>query len=307
MKLFEGLVAAPFAPYDKEGNVDYNLIEPYVDHLVKDGLKGIFVNGSNGEGPNLTIEERLKIAEVYKAVAGDRIKLIVHVGHSSIRESVKLAIHAARIKADAVSSVAAFYFKPADVRVLVDSMAAIAKGAPDLPFYYYHIPQLTNVGMDMLRFLELGARAIPNLQGIKYTAPTIHEFQACLNHAGNDFEMLWGTDEMLLSALAVGARGAIGSTFNFAAPLYHQVIKAFHNGDLDNAKDQQSIVVEMVRVILAHPPIPAQKAIMKMIGLDLGGCRLPLPELGEKEYQTIHRRLTDLHFFERLNSTPVLH
>ncbi len=301
MELFEGLVAAPFAPYDAQGNISYDLIVPYVAHLVKDGLKGLFINGSNGEGPNLTSEERMLIAEKYTAAAGNRIKTIIHLGHSSIAEARKLGAHAEKIGATAISSVAAFYYKPANVTALVDSMAAIASSAPGLPFYYYHIPHLTGVGMDMVEFLKQGREKIPNLQGIKYTAPTIHEYQSCLDYAGNDFEVLYGTDEMLLSALAVGATGAIGSTYSFAAPLFYEVINAFKHKDIDKAREVQSLLVEMIKIFLAYPPIPAQKAIMDMIGIHLGSCRLPLQPLKNGEANELRKKLESIGFFERLS------
>src|SRR3546814_1569087 len=86
-----------------------------IDKLVDDGLKGVFVCGTNGEGPNLTMEERMAVAEAYVASATGKLLVFVHVGHTSIAECRKLASHAEQIGADAVSAVAAFYFKPTNV------------------------------------------------------------------------------------------------------------------------------------------------------------------------------------------------
>ncbi|MFC5412394.1 dihydrodipicolinate synthase family protein [Larkinella bovis] len=307
MERFEGLIAAHFSPFDEKGLVNKSIIKPYVDHLVDNGVVGVFVNGSNGEGPNLTINERMEVAELFQEAAGDRIKTIIHVGHSSIAEARTLAVHAQEIGADAIASVAAFYFKPTSVSMLTDCMAEIASATPELPFFYYHIPSLTGVGMDMIQFLELGRERIPNLQGIKYTAPTLWEYQSCLEYAGDDFDVLYGTDEMLLSALVVGAKGAIGSTFNFAAPLYQKVIQDFRLGNLEEARMLQARLVEMVRILLAFPAIPAQKAVMKMLGFDLGPCRLPLAHsLSESDYTTLKNRLEAIHFFEELKAVAVL-
>lgn len=304
MTRFEGLIAAQFAPFHPDGHLNLAAVEPYVERLVADGLTGVFVNGSNGEGPNLTLEERMQVAEAFKSAAGGRIAVIVHVGHASIAEARKLAAHAQQIGADAISSVSAFYYKPTSVRLLVASMADIAAAAPDTPFYYYHIPGLTGVSLDMRQFLEQGHRAIPSLRGLKYTAPTLHEYQDCVTFAGDDFDVLYGTDEMLLPALAVGARGAIGSTYNFAAPLYQQVIDHFRAGRLAQAQAQQALLVRMVRVLLQYPPIPAQKAIMARLGLDLGPCRLPLPNLTEQEDERFYGQLTETGFFEQLSLAP---
>lgn len=300
MNKIEGLIAAAFTPFYEDGSINKDMIPRLVDKLIGDGVKGIFVCGSNGEGPNMTIEERkLVAAEFVKAAAG-RLKIIVHVGHSSITEARALAAHAAAIKADAFSSVAAFYFKPTGVRNMVSCMADIASAAPTLPFYYYHIPHLTGVSMDMMAFLQMAETAIPNLAGIKYTATTLQEYQSCLGYKNGRFDILYGVDELLLPALAVGAGGAIGSTYTFAAPLYLATMEAFRKGDLKAAREGHAYMVEVIRILLKYPPIPGQKAMMKMLGWDLGPCRLPLATLSQECFDTFYQELAELSFFEKL-------
>lgn len=296
----EGLIAAAFTPFHGDGSLNLDLIPALTDKLVKDGLKGIFVCGSNGEGPNMTTEERMQVAEAFVKAANKRLLIIVHVGHSSIAESRRLAAHAAQIGADAFSSVAAFYFKPASVQVLADCMAEIASAAPALPFYYYHIPTLTGVGMDMMDFLQIAGNRIPNLVGIKYTASTIQEYQSCFNYDNGRFDVLFGFDELLLPALAVGARGAIGSTYTFAASQYLQTKAYFESGDIKAAQQQHLFMVEVIRIFAKYPPIPAQKAIMKMLGWDLGPCRLPLTTFSQAQYDQLYKELDALSFFNRV-------
>ncbi len=300
----EGLIAATFAAYKSDGTLNLDMIPALVDKMIEDGLAGVFICGTNGEGPNLTIEERMAVAEAYIKAADKRILVLVHVGHSSIAESRKLAAHAAAIGADAISSVAAFYFKPSSVQNLVESMAQIASAAPELPFYYYHIPTLTGVGMDMIEFLRLGENEIPNLAGIKYTASTLQEYQACLNYKEGKFDILFGSDEMLLGALAVGAKGAIGSTFTFSARLYLQIMDLYHQDQKENARQLQSVSVDMVRCFVPFAGVPSQRAIMKILGFDLGSCRLPLKELSAAEFEKLRSSLDEMSFFETVNSCP---
>ncbi|MDR6782177.1 N-acetylneuraminate lyase [Pedobacter africanus] len=297
MNKITGLIAATFAAYREDGTINLALIPSIVDKMVNDGLSGVFICGTNGEGPNLTIEERMAIAEAYVKAADKRILVLVHVGHSSIAECRKLAAHAEQIGADAISSVAAFYFKPSSVANLVKSMAQIASAAPNTPFYYYSIPALTGVGMDMISFLKEAEVLIPNLAGIKYTAATLHEYQACLNYRNGKFDILFGYDEMLLPALAVGAKGAIGSTYTFAAPLYLKVMKLYEEGLNAEAAATQLHAVNMVRELVKYPPIPAQRAIMEMEGFNLGKCRLPLEPLSAKESSDFKNALQELDFF----------
>lgn len=299
MEKVKGLIAAAFTPMLEDGSVNHTLIQPLVDKLVADGLTGIFVCGSNGEGPNMTTAERMAVAESFVKAARKRLLIFIHVGHSSIAEAKILAAHAQKIGADAISAVAAFYFKPTQVQNLADCMAEIASAAPQLPFYYYHIPHLTGVGMDMIEFLKIAGPAIPNLAGIKYTATTLHEYQACLNFENGKFDILYGLDEMLLPALAVGAQGAIGSTYTFAAPLYLQTIAAFRAGDMAKAQVSHAYMVEVIRILVKYPPIPGQKAIMEMLGWNLGPCRLPLTTFDAGAYERFHEELSALSFFDK--------
>ena len=295
----EGLIAAVFTPFHEDGSLDLGVVPALVEKLIEDGLKGIFVCGSNGEGPNMTTGERMQVAEAFVKASQNRILIIVHVGHSSIAESKKLAVHAAEIGANAFSSVAAFYFKPISVQNLTDCISEIAGAAPSIPFYYYHIPHLTGVSIDMVEFLRLAGSKIENLAGIKYTAPTLYEYQACLNFEDGKFDILYGLDEMFLPALAVGAKGAIGSTFTFAAPHYLKTYEAFSRGDITAARKHHIYMVEVIRCLLKYPPIPGQKAIMKMLGWNFGPCRLPLTTLDCESYSKFFKELEALSFFEK--------
>jgi N-acetylneuraminate lyase len=226
------------------------------------------------------------------------LKTIVQVGHNALTEARDLAAHAERIGADAISAAAPSYFKIDSVATLADCVAEVGAGAPGLPFYYYHIPMLTGVAVDMAELLPLAAVRTPNLAGMKYTAPTVHEFQACLELDGGRFDVVWGCDEMLLSALAVGAQGAIGSTYNFAAPLYMRVMAAFARGDLAEARQWQLLSVQMVNVLKRYPFITAMKLAMAMQGVDCGPCRLPQGRLDAGQEEQLKRDLDALGFFD---------
>jgi N-acetylneuraminate lyase len=302
MKKTEGLIAASFTPFHQNGTLNLEMIPVIVEKLVRDRLSGVFVCGSNGEGPNMTTEERMQVAEVFADANKGRLLNIVHVGHSSIKESKKLATHAAAIGADAFSSVAAFYFKPVSVEILADCMAEIASAAPGLPFYYYHIPVITGMDMNMIEFLKYAGKLIPNFAGIKYTSSKIHEYQSCLEFGNQKYDVLFGFDELLLPALSVGAKGAIGSTYTFAAPLYLHTMELFRQNNMELARKQHSFLVEMIRIFASYPSIPAQKAIMKMLGWDLGPCRLPLVTLSKVQYNELYKKLDKISFFEKVHS-----
>jgi N-acetylneuraminate lyase len=232
------------------------------------------------------------------ASAKDRLPVIVHVGHTSVAEARELAQHAHNCGAAAICSLCPGYYRFATVARLVDCMAEIAAGAPELPFYYYHVPVITNVPLSMTEFLQRGGESIPTLAGIKYTAPTIHEFHACLELDGGRFEMMFGYDEMLLSAIAVGAQGSVGSTYNLAGPLYARMYQAVEKGDWATARQCQSRSVSFVDILQKYGIREAQKAVMKMLGVDCGPCRLPGGRFDDRSYQALYADLKNLGFFD---------
>ncbi|TWT84622.1 N-acetylneuraminate lyase [Planctomycetes bacterium CA13] len=293
-----GLIAATYTPLDDNGQLDTDPILPMTEWLITQGVSGLYVCGSTGEGMSLSGAERRKVAEAYVQSAGGRVPVIVHVGHNSLVEARQLADHAQQIGANYISATCPSYFRINDVGTLVDCMAEVAAGSPQLPFYYYHIPALTGSTLDMVEFLKLGDKRIPNLQGLKYTDTKLHEFQQCLELENGRFDVLWGCDEMLLGALATGAGAAIGSTYNIAAPLYLGIMDAFRLGDLVEARRLQSLSVEMIRAIGKYPFHAAMKAVLGFNGFDIGSCRLPQVRLLESEIETLRNDLSLLGYFE---------
>ncbi len=268
-----------------------------VDWLLKRNIAGFYVCGSTGEGMSLTTEERLRVAEAYVQSVAGRVPVFVQVGHNSLWDAARLARHAQQIGATAVSATCPSYFKITSVPMLVDAMAHVASAAPDLPFYYYHIPALTGAKLDMVQFLAHASSRIPNLAGIKFTSTEVHELQECLRFEGGRYEMMWGCDEMLLSALVVGCRAAIGSTYNIASPLYHRLIKAFDEGRLSDAAELQAQAVAMVKAIYDFPFHSAMKAILNRLGFDVGSCRLPQAPLTEAQLTELKRRIDTMPLF----------
>lgn len=291
-----GLVAAVFTPMHDDATLNLGQVEPIVEHLVGNGVAGLYVCGTTGEGPSLTTEEREAVAAAYVSAARGRIPVVIQVGHTSVPEAARLAAHAQAIGAGAISAVAPWYFKPASVEVLIDCLAVITAAAPDLPFYYYHLPALTGVQLDMLGLLRLAPEHLPTLAGIKYSAQRVDDFQACVEFADGRYDILFGCDEMLLSGLAAGARGAVGSTYNYLAPLYRRVIEAFDRGDLDGARRCQGLAVKLVHTIVRYRGHAGLKATMKLIGIDCGPTRLPVAALQAEEVERLRRELDALGF-----------
>ena len=297
MEKLRGLVAAPFTPLNDKGELELGQIRTLAKLYKKNGVSGAFICGSTGEGVSISHEEKKQIMEVWGKEKG-RVKTIFMVGGTCLKEMQELASLAQKYQMDGISILSPYYFKPASVQVLVDFCREVALAAPELPFYYYHIPALTNGHFSMLDFLKLADEQIPNLAGIKYTHPDIMEFHACARYKNGKYDILWGIDEGLLSGLAIGAKGAVGSTYNYAAPLYNQVIKAFENGNLKEAEDLQHKAVQMVELLVKYGGTGAGKAFMKLIGVDCGWFRAPIVSPTEAEVLALKKELEALGFFK---------
>ena len=290
-----GLIAATYTPMHEDGSLNLALVPNLVNHLLRNGVGGLYVGGSTGEGMSLTTKERQAVAEAYVQAAGGQLPVIVQVGHNSLKEARGLARHAAELGVTAISATSPSYFKPGSLDVLIDCMAEIASAAPETPFYYYHIPKFSGNDASMVDFLAAAAKRIPSLRGVKFSDLYTADYQSCLELDHGRFDVLWGCDEMLLSALVVGARAAVGSTYNFMAPLYLRAMDAYDNGDLRAARGHMSAVLKILRVLNGrHVALaPAMKFAMGVIGLDCGPSRAPLDSVSQEAGQALRQDLLE--------------
>lgn len=303
MEKIKGLIDAPFTPFCANGNVNYEPIPAYAAMLAKNGLKGVFINGSSGEGYMLTEDERMKLAEAWISAVPAGFKVIVHVGSCCVRNSRMLAEHAQRIGAWGIGAMAPPFPRIGRVEELVKYCEEIAAGAPELPFYYYHIPAFNNAYLPMRDFLEAVDGRIPNFAGIKYTFESLYEYNQCRLYGGGKFDMLHGQDETILPSLAMGgAQGGIGGTTNYNGRELTGIIEAWEAGDLEAAREKQNFAQEVINVICRYRGnIVGGKRIMKLIGLDLGPNRTPFRNLTAEEETAMKQELEAIGFFERCN------
>jgi N-acetylneuraminate lyase len=300
-KQLDGLIAAPFTPFNADGSLNPRPIKPLALRLAQTGASGAFVNGTTGEGASMTVAERKQTAAEWRRSLPKGLRLVVHVGANSTGDARELAAHAEKNGADAIASIAPGFFKPATVGGLVDWCAEVAAAAPKTPFYYYHMPSMTGVNFPMAEFLPLAAKKIPTFGGIKFTHENLMDYGLALEAAKGAFSVLFGRDEILLSALALGAAGAVGSTYNYACPIYRRVIGAFRAGDMAAARAAQ---LESMRFIEAFcqfggaKAMAANKAILGLLGIDLGPVRAPLVNVTPAEIARLKASLKKIGFFK---------
>ena len=293
-----GLVPAVLTPFDASGALNLAVVEKQVALCLKDGVGAAFVGGTTGEFSSLSTSERLALtARWCEATRGTKLRVVVHVGSNALADAEELARHAEKCGAAAIATVAPNYIKPKTSAQLAEWCAKLAAAAPKTPFYFYDIPTMTGVSLPMPEFIGLAEQSIPTFAGLKFTNSDLMAFQQLLNHGGGKFDVVWGFDEYLMAALALGAKGAVGSTYNFAAPLYQRIIAAVQRGDLAAARADQFKSVKLIATMIRHGFHAAAKESLRARGVDCGPVRLPNPSMTPAAASSFRAELETLGVF----------
>ncbi|QBQ40952.1 dihydrodipicolinate synthetase [Sphingobacterium psychroaquaticum] len=298
MKHINGLIAAPFTPFLDNGELNLDLIPTYYQSLKRNNIAGAFICGSTGEGVSLTFDEKVNVMKAWAALTRNDqdFTLMMFLGGTNIKECKELAAISEHESVDVISFTSPFYFKPATAKQLAVCCAEVAAAAPNTAFYYYHIPVLTGGNYAMLDLLKEVDALIPTFKGIKYTHEDFMDFLSCSNYKNKKYDMLWGRDENMLSSLVLGCKGAVGSTYNYAAPLYHDMIAAYDAGDFAKANDLQQKSIDMITLLGKYGGIATGKAYMKLIDLNCGGFRLPVANMDNAQFTAFEQEVANLGF-----------
>uniref|UniRef100_A0AAA9SCD2 N-acetylneuraminate lyase n=2 Tax=Bos TaxID=9903 RepID=A0AAA9SCD2_BOVIN len=283
------------------GEINFSVIGRYVDYLVEEqGVKNVFVNGTTGEGLSLSISERCQVAEEWVTKGKNKLdQIVIHVGALSLKESQELAQHAAEIGADGIAVIAPFFLKPWNKDVLINFLKEVAAAAPALPFYYYHIPALTGVKIRAEELLDGIQDKIPSFQGLKFSDTDLLDFGQCVDqNRQRQFAFLFGVDEQLLSALVMGATGAVGSTYNYLGKKTKQMLEAFERKDFSSALNHQFCIQRFINfVVKLGFGVSQTKAIMTLVsGIPMGPPRLPLQKASREFTDNAEAKLKSLDF-----------
>ncbi|MGL4854871.1 MAG: dihydrodipicolinate synthase family protein, partial [Lentisphaeria bacterium] len=172
---------------------------------------------------------------------------------------------------------------------LADFCAEICAEAPNTPFYYYH-SGMSGVSLDMCDFMPIAAAKIPTFKGVKYNWNDLYAYQRCVALDGGKYDITWGVDEVYAGSLAYGSLSAVGSTYNYMAPVYTEMKEAFEAGNMAKVDELSKKVLKVIDILVEFGGVQAGKAIMAIHGIDLGTARRPLRPLTAEQKQTIVER-----------------
>lgn len=296
--LLHGLISAVYTPFNKDDSLNLAEIKPYVDFLIRNGMDGLYICGSTGEGVSMSVRERMAVAETFVEEVQGRIPCVVQVGANSLTDCLELAGHAKLIGADAISANAPSYFRIADTETLVEWLCRIAAATPSLPFYYYHIPSFTGVNIDISEFMSLMEKRCPSFHGIKYTDLKAFAFLEGVKYGGSKYEML-------LTGYMSGACGGVGSTYAMAPALYRNLVHCWNTKNLEEGQRLQLLSWQLVKVLLKYSPVhPSGRLVMDLHGIKVGPCRLPYTPLDSSVAERLKSDLERIGFFDWALSEP---
>ncbi|MCM4156990.1 dihydrodipicolinate synthase family protein [Gramella sp. AN32] len=293
------IFAATYTPLKEDLSLKLDIIGQYANYLTHNKINGVFINGSTGDFASLTISERKEHLEAW-VPEKTGLTLINHVGDIGLKNAMDLAAHSAG-KADAIAAIAPFYFRPSNIDQLIEYCSKIAASAPNLPFYYYHLPALTNVNFDITDFLKKAVDQIPSFEGIKFTQNDLVAYQE-VNAMAGDKDIFFGVDEAFLPSLATGAKGWVGSTFNHLTPLYRAIADHFYECDFYEARKLQALALKFVQTLASYGGFNGGgKSFMKEMGVDCGPSRFPHRTLNSEEIKEVLSVFTQYGLNEYLN------
>lgn len=297
----KNLIAATYAPMHQDGSLNTSIIKDYKNFLVRNNVAGVFMNGSTGDFVSLSKEERKEITLAWSKNKSSDLYLIDHVGSPSLKVAKELAAYASD-KVDAIAVLAPYYFKLNSIDKLVQYCKEVAACAPNLPFYYYHIPVLSGANLNMLEFLKVASKEIPTLEGIKFTNNNLIDYLHCKNFENGKYNILFGFDEVFLSSLPIGAEGWVGSTYNHLAPLYYKIKELFEAGKMIEASALQTKAIRFVEILDGYGGFNGvAKGFMKYLGVDCGPSRFPHTTLPDEVYLEIKTELDNIGLLDHLS------
>jgi dihydrodipicolinate synthase/N-acetylneuraminate lyase len=295
--LLSGIITAALTPLSNDGDslAENSNFEDYFEFLLERKINGIFVCGTTGEGPILSLSERKHVAETAVSIVANQVPVIVHAGCNSTIETIELAKHAKSINADGIAVISP-YFYSYDVLANFDHFRRIADSVPDLPVYLYHLPSFTHNDITpalVHRLLE----ACPNIVGIKHSDGDQARLLKYRQFAGEDFCILSGDDSVAFAALSNGANGCVTGKSSAFPEMMVAIYRVFKSGDLIKARTLQSNLNKLIGGLLDNDvgiDLPNFKSALRYRGIDIGGLRSPQRALTEDEQRNLFSGLDEL-------------
>ena len=284
---FGQLLTAMVTPFDQHGEIDVNAVKNLVNYLIANGTNGLVVAGTTGESPTLSTEEKVELFKLVVEVAAGRVPVIAGTGSYNTRESIALTRKAEETGVDGIMLVVPYYNKPSQ-EGLYQHFKTIAEST-SLPIMLYNIPGRTAVNMSVETIVRLSQ--IDNIVAVKEASGQLDAMAEIINRTPEDFLLFSGDDALTIPVLSIGGAGVISVASHIIGNEMQEMINQFRSGDIQGAAAAHRRLLPIMKGLFAAPNPTPVKAALNMMGVPVGGVRLPLVALNEEEEQALRHLL----------------
>ena len=264
------IITAMVTPMDKNGNVNYDKALEMAKYLIKEGNTALVINGTTGESPTVTQDEKLKLLSIIKNSVD--VPVIAGIGTNSTATTIENALAAEKIGVDGLLAVVPYYNKP-NQDSLYEHFKMLAK-AVELPIMMYNVPGRTGVNMTAKTTAALSK--IPNIAALKEASGDLNQLAAVVRDAEEGFLVYTGEDAQILPTLAVGGYGVVSVTAHVVCRDIKNMIESYLKGNIVEAsKIHRKLIRITETMFMTANPIPV-KAALNLLGMDVGITRMPL-------------------------------
>ena len=288
---FGRILTAMVTPFNKDGNVDYDLAVKLANYLINNGSDGIVLCGTTGESPTLTWQEQHELFLAVKNSVNKKAKILVGTGSNSTSEAIDATKKASKSGADGALIVVPYYNKPPQ-EGLYKHFSVVAQASPDIPLMLYNIPGRT--GCNLLPSTVKKLMKCSNIVSIKAASGRIEEVTELRALCGSEFAIYSGDDSLLLPMLSVGAVGVVSVASHIVGLHLREMILSFHNGNVSKALEIHEKLQDLFSALFETTnPIPI-KAALVLLGWEVGSPRLPLTKLNNEKTQNLSKIIKNL-------------
>ena len=281
--VFTGSCPALVTPFDQNGAINYDAFGKLIDAQIEAGVDAVCVCGTTGESATMSIREHIAAVEFCVQRVNHRVKVIAGAGSNDTSAAVYLSQHAQDSGADALLHVTPYYNKASQTG-LIRHYEYIADRV-DLPIILYNVPSRTGVSFTAETYRHLSLN--PQFNGVKEASGNFSLLAHTRFLCGDDFYIWSGNDDQVVPMMALGAKGVISVASNLIPEVMVKMTKLCLDNDFEAASKLQIKYMDLIDALfLEVNPIPI-KAALNLVGMEMGGLRLPLCEMSEKNLETL--------------------
>ncbi|MGB9595535.1 MAG: 4-hydroxy-tetrahydrodipicolinate synthase [Candidatus Poribacteria bacterium] len=281
----EGIIPALATPMNDDESINEKGLKKLIDFVIKGGVHGIFVSGSQGESFSMTIDEKKRVIATSIEASDGRVPIYAGTGTITTSQAVQLTKMARELGADAVSVTTPYFIKPSQ-KELIDYYKAVSDSAEDMPVLLYSNPMRTGVMIEVDTVVKLSE--LDNVIGMKDSSGDIVQTSSYIEATKDkDFSVLVGNDACIFSALLAGAKGAVAATANVAPRLIVDLYDAVKAGNIDLARELHYKLLPIRRAFTMGTFPVVIKEALNLMDLPAGPARKPIQPLSSEKRQEL--------------------